>query len=145
MAIGCCRCGSVSPGPMPSRWNVGTRPVSASAFDSHARVREEAWAPRYVTDDLADAEQRAGQARVDAEVWSARADAATDPTEAAQLRQAAEQARAEAADDARQAADLVLGAADDLRKLVHEVVQLDDARVLRRDPRRDPCPSVARR
>jgi hypothetical protein len=116
------------PAPCPPAPSTATR-----AFD-----REEAWAPRYVAYDLADAEQRAEQARVDAEVWSARADAATDPTEAAQLRQAAEQALAEAADAARQAAALVLGAADDLRKMVHEVVQLDDARVLRRDPHGDP-------
>jgi hypothetical protein len=68
--------------------------------------REETWAPRYVADDLAAAERRAEQARVDAQVWVARAGAATDPTEAAQLRQAAEQARADAADAARQAADL---------------------------------------
>ena len=62
-----------------------------------AMQREEAWAPRYVGDEL-DATQRAAQrARADADLWTAHAEATVDADESQQLRAAAEVARTEAA------------------------------------------------
>ena len=57
--------------------------------------REQAWAPRYVADELDAAHEALRTAHTDATVWSARADAATDAHEAEQLRTAATQAQAE--------------------------------------------------
>ncbi|MQA16132.1 MAG: AAA family ATPase [Pseudonocardiaceae bacterium] len=62
-----------------------------------ALQREEAWAPRYVGDEL-DATQRAAQrARADAQLWAAHADATADATEAQQRRAITATARSEAA------------------------------------------------
>ena len=78
-----------------------------------AYEREEPWAPRWVDDDLAAAEHAAQRARADAEVWSARAEAADDPTERERLRADAEQARREAEELAERTA--ALEAADEAR------------------------------
>ena len=92
-----------------------------------AYEREETWAPRYVADDLAAAEQRAERARADAQLWTARAAAADDPAEAAQLRAAAFHARVDAADAARTVADLQ--AVDDARASwwLHTAITRDNA------------------
>ena len=68
--------------------------------------REEAWAPRYVGDELDATSQRAEQARADALVWAARAEATEDAAMAAQLRADAAAADAEAAKLAERAAQL---------------------------------------
>ncbi|MGQ0479999.1 MAG: MobF family relaxase [Pseudonocardia sp.] len=61
-------------------------------------AREEAWAPRYVADELEATHQALRRHQDDAVVWAARAESEPDPAEAAQLRAAAEQARAAAAE-----------------------------------------------
>ncbi|MQA13476.1 MAG: relaxase domain-containing protein [Pseudonocardiaceae bacterium] len=71
-----------------------------------AYQREEAWAPRYVGDELATTYQRAQRARADAQIWAARAEAAQDVTEAGHLRADARAAEAEAAELAQRAAAL---------------------------------------
>jgi len=71
-----------------------------------AHQREEAWAPRYVGDELAATHQHAERARTDAQVWNARADVTQDPAEAEHLRAAAEAAEAEAQQLAERAAAL---------------------------------------
>jgi hypothetical protein len=71
-----------------------------------AYQREEAWAPAYVADDLAAAEQRAARARTHAELWAAQAEVALDPEAAGCFRKAAAHARAEAEEADRQIADL---------------------------------------
>lgn len=98
-----------------------------------AYEREETWAPRYVADDLAAAEQRAERARAGAELWTARAAATDDPTET-QLRAAAEQARAFAAEATRMAADLE--AVDDACAAwwLHTAVTRDNAERARAEP-----------
>jgi conjugative relaxase-like TrwC/TraI family protein len=58
--------------------------------------REQAWAPRYVDDEMAATSETAAARRVDAELWSARAETIEDPVEARQLRDAAAEARGEA-------------------------------------------------
>ncbi|MGH3613219.1 MAG: hypothetical protein ACRDRK_11620, partial [Pseudonocardia sp.] len=80
-----------------------------------AARREEAWAPRYVADELDATHEALRTARADATLWQARADADPDPHQAAQLRTAADTAREQAAQLAEQVADLT--AADDARSL----------------------------
>jgi conjugative relaxase-like TrwC/TraI family protein len=79
--------------------------------------REQAWAPRYVADELEAAHAELRRARTDATVWAARADAlaqtGADPLAADQLRAAAEQAQQRAEQLAPILADLQL--ADDAR------------------------------
>ncbi|MPZ64547.1 MAG: relaxase domain-containing protein [Pseudonocardiaceae bacterium] len=62
----------------------------------HALEREQTWAPRWVGDELAATHHDARRHRTDAEVWSARAEAAADATERDTLRAEAQHARAEA-------------------------------------------------
>lgn len=77
--------------------------------------RETTWAPRYVAEELEATRAHEQRLRHDATLWAAHADAATDPTQAQQLRAAAAQAHAEAevlkhqADDL-DAADIARGA-----------------------------------
>jgi hypothetical protein len=61
-----------------------------------AYEREQAWAPRYVADELEAAHEALRRHRDDATVWAARADTEIDPLGADQLRAAAEQAAAAA-------------------------------------------------
>jgi hypothetical protein len=61
-----------------------------------AYERETFWAPKYVGDQLAATSTAADQARVDAEIWGARAEVEPDGEGARQLRVAAEAAAAEA-------------------------------------------------
>lgn len=75
--------------------------------------REQAWAPRYVADELEAAHDELRCTRTDATVWTARAEAETDPLQADQLRAAAEQAAARAVELEPIVADLEL--ADDIR------------------------------
>ena len=75
--------------------------VRASAYR-----REEAWAPRYVGDELDATHQAAERHRADAEVWAARAAAATDDTERQQHQAQADAARVEARVLTARAADL---------------------------------------
>ncbi|MDN5749654.1 MAG: AAA family ATPase, partial [Pseudonocardia sp.] len=75
--------------------------------------REQAWAPRYVADELEAAHDELRRARTDATVWTARAEAATDPLQADQLRAAAEQAAARAVELEPIVVNLEL--ADDIR------------------------------
>ncbi|WP_433291537.1 MobF family relaxase [Pseudonocardia sp. CA-142604] len=62
-----------------------------------AYERQEVWGPAYVGDQLEQAYRVAQDATADAELWAARAAAATTPEEAEQLRAASEEARAKAA------------------------------------------------
>jgi len=78
-----------------------------------AYEREETWAPRYVGHELDATEQDAHRARADAQMWAARADAATDPETAERLRADAAAAEAQAAVLAERAAQLE--AADEAR------------------------------
>ncbi len=78
-----------------------------------ALEREEAWAPRWVGDELAATHQSAQQARTDAQVWAARAEVADNDAERAQLRADAEAAEQRAAEHAERAAELEL--ADEAR------------------------------
>lgn len=71
------------------------------------------WAPRYVADELEATHDALRRHRHDATVWDARANAESDPTEAAQLRVAAETAREQAEQLAEQVQQLEL--ADDVR------------------------------
>jgi hypothetical protein len=80
-----------------------------------AARREEAWAPRYVADELDATHEALRTAKADATLWAARADADPDPHQAAQLRTAAQTAREQAAQLAKQVTDLT--AADDARSL----------------------------
>jgi hypothetical protein len=80
-----------------------------------AARREEAWAPRYVADELDATHEALRTAKADATLWAARAVADPDPQPAAQLRAAAQSAREQAARLAEQVADLT--AADDARSL----------------------------
>lgn len=57
--------------------------------------REQAWAPRYVADQLAATYEAAHRAETDATVWASRAETTEDPTERTALHEAADQARAE--------------------------------------------------
>ncbi|MDN5916082.1 MAG: relaxase domain-containing protein [Pseudonocardia sp.] len=59
-----------------------------------AAQREEAWAPRYVANELAGTRQTADRHRQNAQLRAAEADATTDPTERERLRTESEQARA---------------------------------------------------
>ncbi len=68
--------------------------------------REEAWAPRWVGDELDATYQRAEQARADAQLWAARAAATDDPAQAEQLHAEADDAQAEADQLAERAAQL---------------------------------------
>ncbi|MGI9000838.1 MAG: MobF family relaxase [Pseudonocardia sp.] len=58
-----------------------------------ALAREEAWAPRFVDEDLAAIHQEAAKAEADYRVWLARAAVTADPAEQARLRSAAYTAR----------------------------------------------------
>lgn len=71
----------------------------------HAYDREQAWAPLYVADELAETHRRAEQRRVDAGLWSARAGQLTG-AEAQELADAAAAARVEAQELAERAAEL---------------------------------------
>ena len=73
---------------------------------SQALEREEAWAPRYVGDELAATHQQAHRARTDATLWAARAEVTDDPTELAALRADAARARTEAETLTGRAAEL---------------------------------------
>jgi len=77
--------------------------------------REEAWAPRYVADELDATHQTLRTHRADATVWAARAAAEPDPAAAEQLRAAAEAAREQAEQLAVLAAELET--ADEARAL----------------------------
>jgi len=68
--------------------------------------REQTWAPRYVGDELDATSQRAEQARADAQLWAARADATDDAATAEQLRADAAAAETDAAELAERAAQL---------------------------------------
>jgi hypothetical protein len=57
--------------------------------------REQAWAPRYVADELAATNERIAARRTDAQVWAARAETLDDEEEAQTLRAEAEKARLE--------------------------------------------------
>jgi hypothetical protein len=97
--------------------DAGAEEHAMSDGQLRARVRayqrEEAWAPRWVGDELAATHRAAARAHTDALVWQARAAEADDPRmreqlggEAARTRQQAEQldaqaAQLQAADDAR--------------------------------------------
>jgi hypothetical protein len=87
--------------------------------------REEAWAPRWVGDELAATEQQLAERRADAELWRARADAGAEDAE--QLRAAAEQAEREALTLADRVA--ALGEVDAARAawLVETAVTRDNA------------------
>ncbi len=71
-----------------------------------AYTREEVWAPRYVAEELAATHEALRRREADTTVWTARAEAETDPHEAAQLRAAADTARTEAEQLAGQVAQL---------------------------------------
>ncbi len=71
-----------------------------------ALTREEAWAPRFVDEDLAATHQQAQTARADHEVWRARAAATADPHEQARLRSDAYTALRTAENLERQAREL---------------------------------------
>jgi hypothetical protein len=71
-----------------------------------ALQREEAWAPRYVGDELDATEQAAQRHRADAAVWAARADSTTDDAERDTLHTEAQRAQAEADALAERAAQL---------------------------------------
>jgi len=78
--------------------DVGAEEASLSDGQLRARVagyaREEAWAPRYVTNELAATRRELEQARDDAIIWTARADAPdADPAAAVQLRDAVAEAQ----------------------------------------------------
>ncbi|MGD9525311.1 MobF family relaxase [Pseudonocardia sp.] len=112
--------------------DVGAEEASLSDGQLRARVtgyaREEAWAPRYVDDELEATRRALETARADAVIWAARADAPdTDPTSAQQLRDAADQAQ----QDAAALADRVsaLEAADQARAAwyVHTAVSREKA------------------
>jgi hypothetical protein len=75
--------------------------------------REQNFAPRYVADELEAAHDALRRARTDATVWTARADAETDPLAADQLRAAAVEAAQRADELAPIVADLEF--ADDVR------------------------------
>jgi hypothetical protein len=94
---------------------------------SHALTREEVWAPQFVADQLSVTHQHAEKARTDAVIWSARADTATDPAEADQLRVAAASAAELARDLSERAASLE--GADDARAawFAHTAVTRDNA------------------
>jgi hypothetical protein len=66
--------------------------------------REQAWAPRYVADELAATNERAAARRTDAQVWAAHAETLDDEEEAQTLRDEAEQARLEAEELGQRAA-----------------------------------------
>lgn len=80
-----------------------------------AARREDAWAPRYVADELDATHDALRTAKADATLWQARADADPDPHQAAQLRTAAQTAREQVAQLAELADQLT--AADDARSL----------------------------
>jgi hypothetical protein len=96
---------------------AGAEEERASEGLLRARVRawerEQAWAPRYVADQLAASHEAAQRADNDAIVWSHRAEVATDPRERAQLLEAAERAQMEA---------------DTARALIPDLEFNDDAR-----------------
>ena len=71
-----------------------------------AMEREQIWAPRYVGDELDATEQAAARHRADAQVWAARADAASDAAERETLRAHADQAQQRAAELAERVAGL---------------------------------------
>ncbi len=72
----------------------------------HALEREQTWAPRWVGDELAAAHHEGRRHRTDAEVWSARAEAAADETERDTLRAEAQRAQVQADALAERAAQL---------------------------------------
>ncbi len=80
--------------------------------DGQLRVRvrafehEEAWAPRWVGDELAATHQAEQRARTDAQVWAARTAVAEDEAQREQLRADAATAEREAAEHAERAAAL---------------------------------------
>jgi hypothetical protein len=78
-----------------------------------AYAREEAWAPRYVADELEATHTALRRHRDDATIWTARADAAEDPHTRSQHQAAAEAAREQA---------------EDLQRRVRELEMADDAR-----------------
>jgi len=90
-----------------------------------AAERENAWAPRYVAEELAATEQRLAERRADADLWMARAD--SGGADAEQLRAAAGEARAEEAALAERVAQLT--EVDDARSrwLVETVVTRNNA------------------
>ena len=71
-----------------------------------AYTREEAWAPRYVADELEATHEALRRHQTDATVWAARAEAETDPLQRDQLNVAAEAAREQAEQLARQVEQL---------------------------------------
>ncbi|MGH3616043.1 MAG: hypothetical protein ACRDRK_26320, partial [Pseudonocardia sp.] len=99
--------------------DAGADEEAMSEGQLRARViaarREEAWAPRYVADELDATHEALRTARADATVWAARAGTEPDPDQAAQLRAAAQEAGERAGQLAQLVADLT--AADDARSL----------------------------
>jgi len=94
--------GSLDAGADEARMTEGRLRARYVAFQ-----REEAWAPRSVADDLDALNQAAEQARTDATVWAARAEAPdVDESAAAQLRADADAAERQAEDLAARAAEL---------------------------------------
>jgi len=71
-----------------------------------AYAREEAWAPRYVADELEATHEVLRRRQTDATVWAARAEVEPDPLTRDQLSAAAQQARKAAAQLARQVDEL---------------------------------------
>lgn len=67
-----------------------------------AYTREEAWAPRYVADELEATHDALRRHQTDATMWAARAQTETDPAERDQLNTAAQTAREQAEQLARQ-------------------------------------------
>ncbi|WP_433504824.1 MobF family relaxase [Pseudonocardia halophobica] len=105
----------------------------AEATDGQLRVRVAAyqreldWAPDYVADELADTHRRIHAHHTDAEIWTAHANAATDPDEQQQLRDAAQRARDEAAALTQRAAELEIIDAARARWYAHTATTRDRA------------------
>ncbi|WP_337826250.1 MobF family relaxase [Pseudonocardia sp. UM4_GMWB1] len=111
--------------------DAGADEAEMSDGQLRARVRawerERPWAPAYVADDLAAAEQAAQRARADATVWAARADTADDPAEADRLRRDADDATAAADRLDQQVADLDQADTARARWWAHTAVTRDHA------------------
>ncbi|MGH3867250.1 MAG: MobF family relaxase [Pseudonocardiaceae bacterium] len=111
--------------------DAGAKERNASEGRLRCRVRgwerERAWAPRRVTDDLAQVTQAAARARADATVWHARAGAATDPAQATDARSETVAARARADELAARAAQLEFSDDTHAQWYVHTAVTRDAA------------------